>query len=91
MKKEEKNIKKENTEALSKTNVMPRFFVDERVGCIAIRDTQHPEFDVEHQGLDADMPCVVKFQMGNLAKNGWELRDDTIQRFKDECASLNGA
>ena len=70
---------------------MPRFFVDERVGCIAIRDSNHPDFDIEHQGLDADMPCVVKFQMGNLAKNGWELRDDTIQRFKEECASLNGA
>jgi len=72
-------------------DVMPRFFVDERVGCIAIRDTHHPDFDVERQGLDADMPCVVKFQMGNLVRNGWELREDTIQKFKDECASLNGA
>ena len=81
----------EQPKALHIADVMPRFFVDERVGCIAIRDTQHPDFDVEHQGLDSDMPCVVKFQMGNLVRNGWELREDTVQSFKDECAFLNGA
>lgn len=86
----EQNLE-EKDKALHIGGVMPRFFVDERVGCIAIRDIYHPEFDVEHQGLDADMPCVVKFQMGNLVRNGWELRDDVIQKFKDECASLNGA
>ena len=31
------------------TAVMPRFFVDERNGCIAIRDRQHPDFDIDHQ------------------------------------------
>ena len=86
----EQNLE-DKDKALHIASVMPRFFVDERVGCIAIRDTQHTDFDVEHQGLDSDMPCVVKFQMGNLVRNGWELREDTVQRFKDECASLNGA
>ena len=77
--------------ALNKGAVMPRFFVDERVGCIAIRDTQHPEFDVEHQGLDAELPDVVKFEMGKLVNNEWVVSDETVEQFKSDCASLNGA
>ena len=71
--------------------VMPRFFVDERVGCIAIRDTQHPEFDVEHQGLDSELPDVVRFEMGTIVNNEWVVSDERIEHFKSECASLNGA
>ena len=36
--------------ALHIADVMPRFFVDERAGCIAIRDRQHTDFDKDHQG-----------------------------------------
>lgn len=71
--------------------VMPRFFVDERVGCIAIRDTQHPEFDIEHQGLDSELPDVVKFEMGTLINNEWVVSEEVTEKFKSECASLNGA
>ena len=71
--------------------VMPRFFIDERVGCIAIRDSQHPDFDIEHQGLDSELPCVVKFEMGKLVNNEWIVGDETIKKFRSECASLNGA
>lgn len=70
---------------------MQRFFIDERVGCIAIRDTQHPEFDLEHQGLDSELPDVVKFEMGALVNNEWVVSEEIIGQFKDECASLNGA
>jgi hypothetical protein len=76
---------------LRKGVVMPRFFVDERVGCIAIRDSQHPDFDVEHQGLDPELPCVVKFEMGKLINNEWIVSDETIDQFRSECAFLNGA
>ena len=86
------NSSKENeTKALSQTAVMPRFFVDERVGCIAIRDTHHPEYDVEHQGLDAELPDVVKFQMGTHVNNEWVVSDEITEQFKTECASLNEA
>lgn len=71
--------------------VMPRFFVDKRVGCIAIRDTQHPKFDVEHQGLDSELPDVVKFEMGTLVNNEWVVSEEITKQFKSECASLNGA
>lgn len=89
------NTEKLSNEALNtplrKGVVMPRFFVDERVGCIAIRDTHHPEYDVEHQGLDAELPDVVKFQMGTLVNNEWVVSDKITERFKTECASLNEA
>ena len=71
------------------SGVMPRFFVDKRVGCIAIRDTQHPEFDVEHQGLNSELPDVVKFEMGTLVNNKWVVSEKRIEHFKSECASLN--
>ena len=87
--------KKHNLEdkdkALHIADVMPRFFVDERVGCIAIRDTQHPEFDIEHQGLDSELPDVVKFEMGTLINNEWVVSEEMTEKFKSECASLNGA
>jgi hypothetical protein len=76
---------------LRKGVVMPRFFVDERVGCIAIRDSHHPDFDIEHQGLDSELPCVVKFEMGKLVNNEWIVNNETIEQFRSECASLNGA
>ena len=70
---------------------MPRFFVDERVGCIAIRDSHHPDFDIEHQGLDSELPCIVKFEMGKLVNNEWVVSDETIDKFRSKCVSLNEA
>ena len=76
-------------------DVMPRFFVDERAGCIAIRDRQHPDFDKDHQGLDADLPDVVAFEMGKQVKFGgfisWDLEPKIIKAFKNRCDILNGA
>ena len=77
------------------TAVMPRFFVDERNGCIAIRDRQHPDFDAEHQGLDADLPDVVDFKMGEQIKFSkfvtWDLAPEIISDFNSRCALLNEA
>ena len=76
-------------------DVMPRFFVDERNGCIAIRDRQHPDFDIDHQGLDADLPDVVDFKMGEQIKFSnfitWDLAPEIISDFNSRCASLNEA
>jgi len=78
-----------------KTTVMPRFFVDERNGCIAIRDRQHPDFDIDHQGLDANLPDVVDFKMGEQIKfsnfTTWDLAPEIISDFKSRCALLNEA
>ena len=77
------------------TAVMPRFFVDERNGCIAIRDRHHPDFDDEHQGLDADLPDVVDFKMGEQIRFSkfvtWDLDPKIIKDFQKRCALLNEA
>jgi hypothetical protein len=83
-----------NTEKTANSDlgvVMPRFFLDERVGCIAIRDSHHPDFDVEHQGLDSELPDVVEFQMGKLVNNEWVVSEDVTNSFKEKCRLLNGA
>jgi hypothetical protein len=87
----EENSKNNETAQLGIGAVMPRFFVDKRVGCIAIRDSHHPDFDIEHQGLDSELLCVVKFEMGKLVNNEWIVSDETIEQFNSECASLNEA
>jgi hypothetical protein len=87
----EENSKNNETAQLGIGAVMPRFFVDKRVGCIAIRDSHHPDFDIEHQGLDSELVCVVKFEMGKLVNNEWIVSDETIEQFNSECASLNEA
>lgn len=83
------NLNEPHNPQLNIGAAMPRFFVDERVGCIAIRDRHHPDFDVEHQGLDADLPDIVKFKMGTLINNEWVVSDETIEQFKSDCAYLN--
>jgi len=37
----------------------PRYFVDDRVGCVAVRDRQHT--DLAYQGLHPDTEGVVRF------------------------------
>ena len=85
----ENNCEKEETKALSQDAVMPRFFVDDRIGCIAIRDRQHSDFDLEHQGLDSELSDVVEFEMGKLVNNEWVVSEEVIKSFKDKCRLLN--
>lgn len=91
MKTENENLNGPENSALNIADVMPRFFLDERVGCIAIRDSHHPDFDVEYQGLDSKLPDVVEFQMGKLVNNKWVVPEDVINAFREKCRILNGA
>ena len=87
-------VSENHDKALHIDSAMPRFFVDERAGCIAIRDRENPEFDKDHQGLDADLPDVVAFEMGKQVKFdkfiGWDLEPKIIKAFKNRCDILNG-
>jgi hypothetical protein len=85
----EKNLNNESEQRQQEMLVMPRFFVDKRVGCIAIRDSHHPEFNKEHQGLDSELPCIVKFKMGEYVNNEWNLSNQIIEQFILECNYLN--
>lgn len=73
--------------------VMPRFFVDERNGCVAIRDRTLN--DPDDNGCDADKIDVVKFAMGDKIDTGkfitWDIDPKIVQEFRIECALLNEA
>jgi hypothetical protein len=70
---------------------MPRFFVDERNGCVAIRDRTLK--DPDDNGCDADKIDVVKFATGNKTGTGkfitWNVAPRIISEFRIECALLN--
>ena len=55
----------------AKLPVSSRFFIDERVGCIAIRDKNHPSYDPDYQGLHNDTADVIFYAHGNKNDEGW--------------------
>jgi len=73
--------------------VMPRFLLDIRSGCAAIRDTKHPKYNADYQGLHHDTCDVVEYKHGfqNHEKGCWDMREEDINYLTDYCASLNGA
>lgn len=84
--------KKAETKQCIIPSVSTRFIVDERNGCIGIRDTKHPDFN-KSNGLNQDMLDVVAFEMGTRIDTGgaiiWDLEPKLIEDFKDRCALLN--
>lgn len=73
--------------------VMPRFFLDKRAGCAAIRDRQHPKYNEDYQGLHNDTCDVVEYKHGfqNHEKGCWDMSPEDIEYLENYCASLNGA
>lgn len=49
-----------------------RFFIDERSGCIAVRDKLHPKFDPDYPGLHFDTPDVIYYGHGQRSENEGE-------------------
>jgi hypothetical protein len=88
-----KDNKKAETEQCTIPSVMPRFFVDERNGCVAIRDNEL--HDPDDNGCDADKIDVVKFAMGEEIDTGklitWAIDPKIVTEFRIECALLNEA
>jgi len=78
---------------LSLLGVMPRFFVDLRSGCGAVRDRLHPDFDADYQGLHNDTIDVIEYKHGfqNSEINSWDMKQEDINFLNERCASLNGA
>ena len=69
-----------------------RFYIDERGGCIAVRDKTK---DCDSQGLHEDMDGVIAMWMGfkALDDNGmtcWETHDWQKEKAKDLCNLLLG-
>ena len=86
-------LKNKTMNELNKNGITPRYIVDERNGCIAIRDTEHPKFK-ESGGINQDLPDVVYFEMGTKIDTGkfitWDIDPKTIRVFHSRCNYLNG-
>lgn len=62
--------------------VISRFFIDERVGCIAVRDRKHPEYNPDYPGLHNDTADVIFYAHGSRTDEGWTV--DERWRLKAE-------
>ena len=69
--------------------MIKRYFVDVRVGCVAIRDRFHPDYDEDYQGLNPDLKDVVKFHDGEKDGGDWYVSNDAIKNIKELCEKMN--
>lgn len=69
---------------MEKTEVnTERFFIDERVGCIAVRDRLHPSYDPDYPGLHFDTKDVIFYAHGNNSSGEWRLSEREIEKAKE--------
>jgi hypothetical protein len=69
---------------------MDRYFLDIRVGCAAVRDRAHLNYDETYPGLHQDTPDVVLYKHGrNIKGDGWIMVDEDIEELKSLCDKLN--
>lgn len=67
-----------------------RYFLDLRIGCAAVRDRQHPDYNESYPGLHVDTPDVVLYKHGLKASGpGWIVSDEDIKELQDLCDKLN--
>lgn len=66
---------------------MDRFYVDERAGCIAIRDKYNT--DQEYKGLHPDTQGVVWFQMGVRVNGHWDVPPTLVEQANERCELYN--
>lgn len=78
--------------------MLDRYFIDERGGCIAVRDRE--QTDPDYNGLHSDTAGVMWFEMGiytprkcdhcgSVSHYTWELKDGARDRAEAEAARLN--
>ena len=71
-----------------KTAVISRFFIDERGGCIAVRDSKHPDYDETYPGLHNDTSDVIFYAHGNRNENGWYVDERFVKKANDVLSHL---
>ncbi len=72
-----------------KINAIPRFFLDKRAGCAAVRDRQHIKHDPTYPGLHKDTVDVVEYRHGYTANNQWNMNETDIEDLNSLCEDLN--
>ena len=68
---------------------MPRYILDLRVGCAAIRDTLHENFDATIRALSADIEDVVEYLQGEIICFEWTINQNSLNDLEDKCDYLN--
>jgi hypothetical protein len=68
---------------------MSRFFIDERVGCIAVQDKKYPKYDPTYPGLHFDTPDVIFYTHGRQEQGGWYIDERDIKKAKEVLEYLN--
>jgi hypothetical protein len=78
----------------------PRYYVDERIGCVAVRDSNLDNRDAE-PGLDEDTTGVVKFWLGkrmteetcptcgHCLPKTWDNTQEALDEANKLCRELN--
>jgi hypothetical protein len=77
---------------------MNRYYIDKRIGCIAVRDRER--IDPDYNGLHADMEGVVQYWGGQRTKKkcsecghvqfaGWDVSEADQRAAAELCDSLN--
>jgi hypothetical protein len=69
-----------------------RYFLDKRVGCAAVRDRQHPNYDETYPGLHHYTPDVVEYRHGTFYPApvlNWLVKQEDIDYLQNLCDKLN--
>lgn len=67
----------------------PRYFVDIRAGCGAVRDRLHESYNKYYQGLHYDLYDVVEYKHG-VCMDGYQMmKDEDVKYLYDLCERLN--
>ncbi len=68
---------------------MPRYFVDIRCGCGAVRDKWHESYNEDYPGLHSDTLDVVEYKRGYTDNGVWNMKDEDVKYLNDLCERLN--
>ncbi len=74
---------------LIQARVKPRYFVDIRGGCGAVRDKWHESYDEDYPGLHSDTLDVVKYKHGYTTNGVWNMKQEDVDDLNQLCERLN--
>lgn len=67
----------------------PRYFVDIRSGCGAIRDRLYPTYDKTYPGLHQDTQDVIEYIHGYTENGFWVMKEEDLDYLHKKCQELN--
>lgn len=84
-----KSIVVEYEKQESKDKPLPRYFLDIRGGCGAVRDKWHDTYHPDYPGLHSDTSDVVEYRHGYVSDGKWNMKEEDIELLTDLCSKLN--